>query len=273
VVVTNVSTQQKENFSVQQRLLVVVEQGAEATLVEQFVTTAESQNVFANNLTEIELAPNAKLEHYRLHLEEENTIHIGAMHAAIASDARLDSFHLGLGGKIKRVDIVVNHIGRGSECELNGIYLPVRSQHIDYHTSIEHREPHGTTRETFRGIVADKAKAVFNGRIHIHRDAQKVSAELHNMNLLTSHEAEVDTKPELEIYADDVTCAHGATVAQIDEKLLYYMQSRGISLAEAEIMLSFGFINELINEVHVEALQGYLRPKVAALFGRKVQDA
>ena len=190
------------------------------------------------------------------------------MHARLGADATLNSFHLGLGSVLKRLDVVVDHCGQGAHCELNGIYLPRGDEHVDYHTCIEHRVPHCTSSETFRGIIGDSATAVFNGRIHIHRDAQKTSAELSNRNLLTSNRAEVNTKPELEIYADDVQCAHGATVAQLDEMSLHYLRSRGVARADAQVMLSFGFINEVINTVRCEPLRDYLRELLSRRFAR-----
>ncbi len=264
------TTEQAEAFSVQQRLFVELESGAELSLIEHFASTEEAQNSFTNALTELRLQANARLHHYRLQLEEEQALHIGGVHVDLQRDALYDGFHLGLGGRLKRIDVVVNHNGSGAHCDLNGVYLPRHEQHIDYHTCIEHRVPHCTTEENFRGIIGERARAVFNGRIHIHKDAQKTNAQLNNRNLLTSREAEIDTKPELEIYADDVQCAHGATIAQLEEKSLYYLQSRGIARREAEVMLSFGFINELINRVNEPALQDYLRPILSELF---VEDA
>ena len=223
---------------------------------------------FTSGVTELKLEANAKLHHYRLHEESGEAIHIGAVHARLERDANLDSFHLALGSRLKRVDVVVHHAGPGAHADLNGVYLPRGDEHIDYHTTIEHAVPHCTTDEVFRGIVGDKATAVFNGRIHIHPDAQKTRAELSNRNLLTSTEAEVNTKPELEIYADDVQCAHGATVARIDDLALHYLRTRGVSRDEAEVMLSFGFINELIDGMALEPLREYLRPLLAKRFAR-----
>ena len=168
----------------------------------------------------------------RLHLEEGAAMHIGGVYAHLDANATLEGFNLAFGSALKRVDIAVQHRGAGAHCNLSGIYLPRGSEHVDYHTCVEHMVPHCTTDEVFRGIVADKARAVFNGRIHIHPDAQKTRAELSNKNLLTSAAAEVDTKPELEIYADDVQCAHGATVAQLDETSLHYLRSRGMKLLD-----------------------------------------
>jgi Fe-S cluster assembly protein SufD len=261
-----VTVPQSQEFSVSQRLLVVMEEGSEATVVEHFTSDAGRQNCFTNGVTELVVGPNATLCHYRLHLEEEHALHIGGVHVSLARDAVFDSFHLAMGGKLTRVDVVVNHDGEGAECRLNGVYLPRHEQHVDFHTNIEHRVPRCRTTEVFRGVVADRARAVFNGRIHIHPDAQKTRAELSNKNLLTSSQAEVDAKPELEIYADDVQCAHGATVAQLDQQSIYYLCSRGIGRKEAEVMLSFGFINELVDKLHHGAVARYLRPILAAMF-------
>lgn len=252
----------------QPRALVVLETNAQATLIEQFVSTDNNEQGFTNSITEVQLAENSRLNHYRINTEFENSLHIGGVHVNQSAHSNYNGFMLGLGGKLKRIDVVVNHNGEGSECQLNGVYLPKHKQQIDYHTNIEHRAPLGTTREIFRGIMADESKAVFNGRIHIHPDAQKTLAELNNRNLLLSDKAEINTKPELEIYADDVKCAHGATVSQINDEALYYMQSRGIAKEAAKMMLSFGFINELINAIELEPLQNLLRPLLTKQFSK-----
>ncbi len=255
-------------FHVAQRLLVVLEAQSEATVIEQFVSEPWVQRNFTHGVSELIINDAARLHHYRLHLEQETALHVGGVHAALERDAELNSFHLATGGTLKRIDVVVNYRGENGQCALNGVYLPRNDQHIDYHTSIEHRVPHCTTREIFRGIIADQARAVFNGRIHIHPRAQKTLAQLSNKNLLTSNRAEVDTKPELEIYADDVQCAHGATVAQLDADALYYFLTRGIAEEEARVMLSFGFINELINMIEHRVVADYLKPVLAGYFAR-----
>jgi Fe-S cluster assembly protein SufD len=149
---------------------------------------------------------------------------------------------------------------------MKGVYLPKNKQQVDIHSYIEHKAPNCTTNEVYRGIMADQSKAVFNGRIHIHPDAQKTLAELSNKNLLLSDKAQINTKPELEIYADDVRCAHGATVAQLNETAKFYLRSRGISAQEADIMLSFGFINELLDSIPLDALRTKMRPLMAEQF-------
>lgn len=265
------STDQDQPYQVAQRMLVVLESGAEAQVIEHFCSDAGERQSFTHGVTELCVGDNARLQHYRLHLEQEQTLHIGGVHANLQRDAQLDSFHLAMGSVLKRIDVVVNYLAEGGQCRLNGIYLPQGHQHVDYHTCVEHRVPHCTTEENFRGIISDHARAVFNGRIHIHPQAQKTLAQLSNKNLLTSNTAEVDTKPELEIYADDVQCAHGATVAQLDETSMHYCLTRGISRQEAEVMLSFGFVNELVNAVNLPALAHYLRDRLAGHFARDTQ--
>jgi Fe-S cluster assembly protein SufD len=252
-------------FTVNQRLLVVAGSNSRANLVEHF-DCAGNGTAFTNGITELVLEEGAHLFHHRLHLEEAGAMHIGGVHARLAKDSTLNSFHLALGSELKRIDIVVDHQGPGAHCELNGIYLLRGEEHVDYHTCIEHAVPHCTTDEVFRGIIGDRASAVFNGRIHIHPDAQKTNAQLSNGNLLTSAHAEINTKPELEIYADDVQCAHGATVAQLDPEMMHYLRTRGIPRDEAEIMMSYGFINEVVDRITIDALREYLRPILASRF-------
>lgn len=259
---------QDSAFSVNQRLLVLCGEHSRASVIEHFASARGQQETFTNGVTELLLQRGAALEHYRLHLEEAAAMHVGGVYAHLGENASLESFHLALGSTLKRVDVVVEHRGAGAHCELNGVYLPRGSEHVDYHTCVEHVVPQCTTDEVFRGIVADEASAVFNGRIHIHPRAQKTRAELSNKNLLTSASAEVNTKPELEIYADDVQCAHGATVAQLDQTSLHYLRTRGISAAEATVMLSFGFINEVIDAARCEPLRDYLRPLLAQRLSR-----
>ncbi|WP_019601626.1 Fe-S cluster assembly protein SufD [Teredinibacter turnerae] len=250
------------------RVLVDMGESSQATLIEQFAGGDGVANVFVNSLNEFLVGDNAKFDYYRLNLEAETVPHIGGVHANLGRCATFNSFYIALGSVLKRLDLVVNHRGEGAHCDMQGVYLPRNKQLVDFHTCIEHAVPHCTSNEIFRGIVADESKAVFNGRIHIHPDAQKTYAQLSNKNLLTSNKAEVDTKPELEIYADDVQCAHGATVAQLDSTALHYMQTRGVSAEEARVMLSFGFINELINDIRLAPVADYLRPIMARMFAR-----
>lgn len=250
------------------RLMLDLGTRSQMTLVETFASESDGP-VFINPVTEIEVGDSAKLTHYHLLLETGDVRHLGSVQAVLRAHSQMNSFHMALGGVLKRKDIVVRHCGSGAHLQLNGVYLPKGKEHVDYHTTLEHEVPHGTSNEVFRGIIGDDAKAVFNGRIHIHKDAQKTLAELSNKNLLTSHRAEINTKPELEIYADDVKCAHGATVAQLDKGSMFYFQSRGISRQEAEVMMSFGFINELLETLDDDPVKRLLRPMLAALFAKE----
>lgn len=259
-----------EEVAANQRLLIVLEENAQAEVIEHYITGNNASSGFVNALTEIQLADGADLHHYRLNMEAEHAQHIGAVHVDLQRNARLRGFALALGAKLMRIDYQMNHRGPGAELDLQGVYLPRNQQLVDYHTNICHWVPHCTSNEVFRGIVSDSAQAIFNGRIYIHKDAQKTLAELSNKNLLTSNKAEVNTKPELEIYADDVKCAHGATISQLNENARYYLRSRGLSRAEADVMLSFGFINELLEQIAQSAVHDYLQPRLARLFGREL---
>ena len=242
------------------------EANSKATLIEQF--TGEASAAFTNSVTEIRLADNAQCDHYRLHTEGSDQLHIGGVYSELNRSSRLNSFYISLGSQLQRLDVVTNFKGEGAEAVNNGVYLPRDNHLVDFHTCIEHAVPHCTSSETFRGIIGDSARAVFNGRIHIHKDAQKTLAELSNKNLLTSDKAEVNTKPELEIYADDVRCAHGATIAELDSLALHYLRTRGISAEEARVMLSFGFINELIEQLGDDNVIGFLKPRIAERFAK-----
>jgi len=258
-------------FTVNNRVLVVLETGAELELVEHYASldSDSSDASFTNALTEVIVGDNARLVHYRLQLMHNDAAHIGSIWVNLKRDANYQAFHLALGSQLTRNDIVVHHSVGGSHSDINGVYVPQGKQLVDFHTCIEHAAAHCTSNEIFRGIINDQAKAVFNGRIHIHKDAQKTLAELSNKNLLLTNKAEINTKPELEIYADDVKCAHGATVAQLDDKARFYLQSRGISEDEAQVMLSFGFINELLDAMPDESIGHWLRPILAKRFGRE----
>ena len=247
------------------RVLVRLGARSKLTVVEQ---AEDSNPSFSTHFAEYQIEADAALEHYRFALQTGGALNVGGCHFSLADKSSLNSTLVGFGGELARLDVDVIHAGEFAQAKMNAIYLLDGSELFDLHTTIEHAKPNGTTEENVRGIVADKAKAVFNGRIHIHRDAQKTLAELNNRNLLLSEGAEINTKPELEIYADDVRCAHGATVAEIDKQALYYLQTRGISRAQAQVMLSFGFINELVDDMPSEALANWLRPQLRDRFAR-----
>lgn len=247
------------------RILVEMGHSSELTLVEEHSSETEAA-VFENTVTELDLADSARATYIRLVPAAENLHHLGATGARLGAHARLDSHCLGLGGPLRRHDLQVRLAEPGAECRLNGITLTRNEQHFDNHTVIEHVAPHCTSEETYRCIAADESHAVFNGRILIHRHAQQSAAEMNNKNLLLSNSAEIDTKPELEIYADDVKCAHGATVGQLDADALFYLVSRGIDRREAGALLSMAFVNELVDQVPVEAVRDQLKGRLSGFF-------
>ncbi|PRO68500.1 Fe-S cluster assembly protein SufD [Alteromonas gracilis] len=247
------------------RVVVKVAEGARATVIEQgFGDTESLTTAFA----EYELADDAHLEHYRFAMFTGKAKQLGGSHFKLHNRTTLNSTMVGYGSELSRLDVDIHHAGEFADAKMNAIYLLAEGELFDLHSTIEHAMPNGTTEENARGIVGDKARAVFNGRIHIHRDAQKTLAELNNRNLLLSRRGVINTKPELEIYADDVKCAHGATVAEIEEEALYYMLTRGISRSKALVMLNFGFIQELINDVPNAAVREWLAPILSERFSQ-----
>lgn len=246
-----------------QRTLVRVGAGATATIIEHGSGSGNSLNTA---FAEYDIADNAELEHYRFALHEGEAIHVGGSHFKLHNHSKMNSTLIGYGSQLTRLDVDIEHAGEHAFAKFNNVYLLAPREHFDLHSTIEHAMPNGTTDENARGIIGDRAKAVFNGRIHIHRDAQKTLAELNNRNLLLTRGAQINTKPELEIYADDVQCAHGATVAEIDDEALYYMLTRGINKQQALVMLNFGFIQELVFQMPNKALADWLQPILKARF-------
>jgi Fe-S cluster assembly protein SufD len=239
------------------RVLMRLGESAKAVVVEQLQGDALCLNT---SFAEYQIADKAHLEHYRLAMQSGEAISIGGCHFHLGEASQLESNLIGFGSQLSRVDMDIIHSGEHSNAKLNVIYLLDGKELFDLHSAIEHTKPNGVSEQNVRCIVADRANAIFNGRIHIHRDAQKILAQMNNRNLLLSENAQLNTKPELEIYADDVRCAHGATIAQIDEEAMFYLQSRGISRVDAQVLLSFGFINELVDLMNNSAIADWLRP-------------
>jgi Fe-S cluster assembly protein SufD len=177
-----------------------------------------------------------------------------------------------LGGALVRNDLRVVLDGEGAECILNGLYLLDGGQHVDNHTEIEHRRPRGTSFELYKGILSGNAHAVFNGKIVVCPDAQKTDARQTNKNLLLSENAAVNTKPQLEIHADDVKCSHGSTIGQLDADALFYLRSRGIGMAEAQSLLSYGFASDVVGRIRVPSLRARLDDYLLTKFGRPVGE-
>lgn len=254
------------------RIFVDAGRNSQITLVEEYISSGQ-EAVMVNTVTEFNLAEGANVTNIRLCMDGENVQHIGATGVRQQRSSHFESHCVGFGGPLRRHDLQVWLEGEGAECKLNGVVVTQGTQHYDNHTTIEHVAPHCDSEETYRNIAADKSHAVFNGRIHIHQDAQKSNANMNNKNLLLSTGAEIDTKPELEIYADDVKCAHGATIGQLDKESLFYLVSRGIGRREANVLLTLAFINELVAQIPVEAVRETVQIRLNQFFDQAFEEA
>ena len=254
------------------RVLVETGKGSKMTLVEEYLCEGD-EPVLVDAVTEINLDSNASVSYVRLCMEQDNMRHVGATGVRLADGANLDSHAIGFGGSLRRHDLQVRLEGENGFCRLNGIALTRSRQHYDNHTAIEHMVPNCDSEETYRCLAADKSHAVFNGRIHIHRDAQQSHADMNNKNLLLSSSAEIDTKPELEIYADDVTCTHGATVGQLDETALFYLMARGVDRNTASTMLSAAFVQELIEQVPLEDVRATVNNRLNEFIESSIKES
>jgi Fe-S cluster assembly protein SufD len=234
--------------------LIVVERNARATVIEQYVG-ADNTAYFTNAVTEIAVADGATLNHYKLQREGDSAIHVGTIDVRQGRDSHFNSFSFAIGADLSRTNIYTLLGGEGCGCTMNGLYMLDRKQHGDHQTRIEHAEPNCFSREIYKGILDDEAHGVFNGKVYVHPVAQKTDGKQTNNTLLLSERAKIDTKPQLEIFADDVKCTHGATIGRIDETALYYMKSRGISHDTARKLLTYAFAADVLETIELEPLR------------------
>ncbi len=247
----------REDIVTHPRVLVIAEAGSQATIIESYASVCEGC-YFTNAITEIALMEDARVDHYKIQEESTKAFHVATLEVHQNRDTRFTSHSISFGGQLVRNDINVLLDAEGAHCTLNGLFMVGGRQHVDYHTRIDHAKPRGTSEEVYKGILDGRARGVFNGRVKVHPDAQKTDAHQSNNNLLLSRDAEIDTKPELEIYADDVKCSHGATVGQLDEHSLYYLRSRGIGERQARGLLTYGFAREILERVELASLRDKL---------------
>jgi Fe-S cluster assembly protein SufD len=246
------------------RVLVLAGERSRASVVEDYVSFGEG--VFLTNaVTEIRVAPDAELEHVRFQRESADGHHISALHARLERNARLACYSVSLGGGLVRNDATVTLLGEGSECDLNGIFLGTGRRHVDNHTTIDHAVPHTTSRELYKGVLDDRSRGVFHGRVIVRPDAQKTDARQSSRNLLLSRSAEIDTKPQLEIHADDVKCSHGSTIGQLDPDALFYLRARGITEDDARRLLTRAFVSEVTRSLRFEPLRVRIEEQLVEL--------
>lgn len=223
-------------------------EGASATLVEQHVSL-HNESAFAHVLMRVTLDQGSTLTHVKLQTEGERSIHLADTQVEVAARAQYHSVVMALGALIGREDLRINLNAKEAHAELDGVYLPRKRMHLDHHTTVCHASPHCTSRQSYRGILDEAGRGVFNGRVVVAKDAQHTDAQQSNANLLLSDSAEIDTKPQLEIFADDVKCSHGATVGQLDPAELFYLRSRGIDDTAARALVTFAFAARVLSSL------------------------
>lgn len=243
------------------RVLVVLERGASARLV-QHAASQPSTRGLASTTTELHLGAGARLDHLLLQEESTQRDVLQRVGARLDRDAQLDALSIAWGGRVARTEFVATLAGENAEVRLDGLYLPARGQHIDHTLLLRHERPHTRSRQNFKGILSADGRAVFRGRVYVAPDAQKIEAHQSNRNLLLSRRAWVDTLPQLEIYADDVKCTHGATVGRLDGEALHYLRARGLDAERARALLTFAFAGEILEEIEDPELRARLEARL-----------
>ncbi len=239
------------------RTLVLAGRQSKVTIIESYISLSRARH-FTDAVTEIVVGEGAEVEHYRVLADSQQDFHVGVTRVHQSQDSRFSSASFAKGSALARNDFLVVLDAPGSSCFLNGLYMTSGTQHIDNYINIDHVKPHTTSRLYYKGILDGKSRAVFGGTVLVRRDAQKADAQQTDKNLILSEDAEVDSKPSLLIYADDVKCGHGATAGHVDEDSLFYMRSRGLDIETASRLLIHGFASEIIETVQLEPSRAYL---------------
>lgn len=253
------------------RVHILAEENSSATIVESYAGLTEGRYL-TDAVVDVDVKPGARINHYRIQRESADAFHIATTRAKTGRDSAYETTSINLGGLLARHDIEVTLDDEGSHCAVDGLYLIGADQHSDTHSLIDHRHPHGTSRQLYKGVLDGKSRAVFNGKVFVRHGAQQTDAQQTNKNLLLSEEAHVDTKPQLEIFADDVKCAHGAAVGQLSEDELFYLESRGINPALARNLLTYGFAEEVIERIKIASVRGELNRFVLNRLGTALDD-
>lgn len=240
-------------------LLIIAEAGSKATVVESYSSPG---NGFTNVAVQVVVEHDANLTHYRVQKESPETFHYGVTEVSLGRGSVYNATNINLGAALSRHDIEVKFEAEGGEAWVDGLYMLNGTQHSDTHSIIDHIVPNCKSHQSYKGVLNDKARGVFNGKVFVREDAHGTDAQQSNKNLLLSNEARVDTKPQLEIFNDDVKCAHGATVGQLEEEELFYLLTRGLPENLARNLLTYGFAEEIINKIDVPSIKGELDESV-----------
>ncbi len=247
------------------RNLIVAERNSKATVIESYVSLG-SATYFTNAVTEVEVGAGATLSHIKLQQESERAFHVGTVDARQERDSHFVSFSYAAGAELSRTNIYTLLAGEGCGSTLNGLYMVDGEQHVDHQTRIEHAQPDCFSREVYKGILDGSSHGVFNGKVYVHPVAQKTDGKQSNNNLLLSDRARIDTKPQLEIFADDVKCTHGATIGRLDDIAMFYMRSRGISADNARRLLTYAFAADVLETIEVAEVREELERLTLARF-------
>ncbi|MCS2609891.1 Fe-S cluster assembly protein SufD [Halomonas dongshanensis] len=247
------SRAQEQAVMAHPRVLIEAGSRSEATVIEHFCGEREARN-FTNVASEVILERGAILSHYKLQEAPQGDFHIASIHVEQARDSRYTSYNLNLGGALVRNDLISDLNGQGAETHFYGLFFGQDRQHVDNHTKVNHNAPLTFSNENYKGILDDRAVGVFNGRVYVKKDSQKIEGFQSNQNLLLSDRAQINAKPELEIYADDVKCSHGTTTGQLDAEAIYALRTRGIDEATARGLLTLAFAGEVLEEVALDAI-------------------
>jgi len=245
------------------RNLIVAGRESQAIIIEDYMGLGEAV-YFTNAVTEIVAGESAIIEHYKVQHESDEAFHIATLQVHQERSSNFVSHSISFGGALVRNDFNSVLDGEGAECTLNGLYFSDGRQHVDNHTLIDHAKPHCTSRELYKGILDGKSEAVFNGAVIVRKDAQKSDARQSNKNLLLSKDATINTKPQLEIFADDVKCTHGATIGQIDHEAIFYLRSRGIAAETAHLMLTAAFAQDILNRMKAGTIRAQIEEALSA---------
>ena len=262
-----ITSSENQKFLIQPRNLFVAEKNSQATIVEHFVNI-NSGVYFTNTVTEIVVGENAVIDHLRLQEESKSSYHISRMDVDLERASNFASHFISLGASLARNDFNARFNDEGGECTLNGLFLTEDNQLFDVHTLIDHAKPHCNSHEHYKGILNHASRGVFNGKVIVRPDAQKTNAFQENNNIILSNEALVNTKPQLEIFADDVKCSHGATIGQLDKDAMFYLKSRGLGEEAARAILIHAFASDVIQSVKVDAIRNYIEEILSGKFNQ-----
>lgn len=257
IILRFVSDAREKNVGSQPRNIISVGKSAHVKLAEAFRTLGD-QRSFTNSVTEIHVAEEANVQYYKVQNESENAYHIGTTQVRMLDRSHFYAGTVTLNGKFTRNNLNIVLDGEHCDAHMYGLYFPDGTQHVDNHTVADHQKPNSESNELYKGILRDKSKGVFNGKIFVRPDAQKTNAFQSCKNIVLSPDATMNTKPQLEIFADDVKCSHGTTTGQIDEEALFYMRSRGISQSEAMSLLMFAFCADVVSQIKIDSVREYL---------------